>query len=175
MVLALAALYITFLLLRSDEYVVYVCQIVLGFVLFFAGAAKLFEPNGARESILAYRLGIPNSIATPLGYALPAFEVVIGLLLLAGIFVRFAALANSVLMVMFILAIIQVWARGYTIDCGCFGSGANLDPDGRHVRYALEVLRDIVFAVMGGLLVLRAHEAFSLIPASSDEEGNTHG
>lgn len=174
-VLAIASLYLAFLLMHSSRHVVYVTQAILGLVLFFAGAAKLFEPNGARESILAYRLGIPNSIATPLGFAMPAFEVLLGVLLLAGVFVRFAAIANTVLMVVFILAIIQVWARGYTIDCGCFGSGANLDPDGRHLRYALEVLRDIVFALMGGLLALKSASAFSLIPEPTDEEGTTHG
>ncbi|MEY4347971.1 MAG: hypothetical protein RIS43_390 [Actinomycetota bacterium] len=174
-VLALAALYCTYLLLRSSEHVVYVTQVILGLVLFFAGAAKLFEPNGARESILAYRLGIPNSIATPLGYALPVFEIVLAVLLLAGVFVRLAAIASALLMVVFILAIIQVWARGYTIDCGCFGSGVNLDPEGRHLRYSLEVLRDIVFALMGGLLALKPQAAFSLIPENSDEEGISHG
>ena len=81
------------------------------------------------------------------GYSLPWIEVGVGLLLMAGIAVRINALIGTVLMVMFIIAISQAWARGLTIDCGCFGSGGQVAKE--DTRYLEEILRDIGLALAG--------------------------
>ena len=173
--LALAALFMAQRLANSDDNIGWVSRLTLGFVMLFAGIVKLFEPGGARDSILAYRLGISNSIATFLGYALPAFEVAIGLMLIIGLGVRLAAYASGALMLVFIVAIAQVWARGYSIDCGCFGSGGALDPEGRHLRYTLEIIRDFIFTGMAAVLVLNPATPFTLLPARVDDEGTHNG
>ena len=161
---AALALYFVFVLLTRAERASFVVQMSLGLVMLFAGMSKIFEPGGARDSILGYRLGFSNTVATILGYAMPIGEIIIGFMLLTGIYARLAAWASSLLMVIFIIAIVQVWARGYSIDCGCFGNGGNLDPEGRHLRYTLEVLRDIVFAAMGMLIARSSSPPFTLIP-----------
>ena len=137
-------------------------RVVLAFVLGYAGLVKLFEPNGARDAIIAYRLGIPNDIAMFLGYAVPALEIALAVFLLIGLFIRPAALVSGLLMAMFIVMIAQVWARGYSIDCGCFGGGGDLDPDGKNLRYAQEILRDLLFAGMAVRLVIWPSTGFSL-------------
>jgi hypothetical protein len=78
-------------------------------------------------------------------------------------------------MLVFVVAIAQVWARGYSIDCGCFGSGGTLDPEGRHLRYTLEIIRDFIFAGMAAVLVLNPVTPFTLLPAREDDEGNLNG
>jgi len=126
-----------------------VFRVVLAGILGFAGVTKLVEPNGAREAIIAYRIpGMTGQVAGLLGWVLPAGEVLLAVLLLIGLFTRWAALATALLMVAFIVGIASVWARGYSIDCGCFGGGGDVDPDGKAWRYSSEILRDLLFAGM---------------------------
>ena len=60
---------------------------------------------------------------------------------------------SALLMVAFIVGIASVWIRGYSIDCGCFGGGGDTSPEGRDLRYATEILRDLLFAGMAVWLV----------------------
>ena len=57
-----------------------VFRLVLAGVLIYAGAIKLFEPDGARDAIVAYRI-FGGSIPSILGWVMPIAEVIIGLLL----------------------------------------------------------------------------------------------
>jgi uncharacterized membrane protein YphA (DoxX/SURF4 family) len=125
-----------------------IIRLVLAGVLLYAGAVKIFEPHAARDAILAYRI-FPPSFAPVLGYALPTLEIGLGMLLLLGLFVRFAGLATALLMLGFVIGIASVWLRGYSIDCGCFGGGGDISPQGRASRYTLEIVRDGIFALMG--------------------------
>jgi hypothetical protein len=61
--------------------------------------------------------------------------------------VRLSAFLGGALMVVFIAAISQAWARGLSIDCGCFGGGGAIDPS--ETKYLSEILRDIAFALLG--------------------------
>ena len=71
----------------------------------------------------------------------------LGIFLIVGIWVRLNAIAGGALMIMFIIAIGQAWARGISLDCGCFGKGGLLDTDELPVwNYTLEIARDIVLA-----------------------------
>ena len=127
-------------------------RIILAAVLIYAGVIKVFEPDGARNAILAYRI-FDAGIATFLGWALPIGEIVIGLLLLVGLFVRWAGLATALLMMGFVIGIASVWMRGYNIDCGCFGGGGDITGEGKNWRYTSEILRDLLFTGMAVWLV----------------------
>jgi uncharacterized membrane protein YphA (DoxX/SURF4 family) len=122
-------------------------RVILAGVLGYAGMSKLVQPDGARTALLGYRL-FPVAWVEVLAWALPAAEVALGLLLLVGIFVRWAALATAVLMVLFVAGIISAWVRGFSIDCGCFGGGGDLSPEGREWRYVQAIGRDLLFAGM---------------------------
>jgi len=124
-----------------------VLRIVLAGVLLFAGGIKIVEPHGARDAINAYRV-FPPSWAPVLGYALPLLEVALGLLLAMGIMVRASAAVTALLMLGFIAGIASVWYRGYSIDCGCFGGGGDISPQGRALRYTQEIIRDSAFTGM---------------------------
>jgi uncharacterized membrane protein YphA (DoxX/SURF4 family) len=139
-----------------------VARIVLAFVLIYAGAAKLVSPVESRAAIVAYRLYLPEILLKFGTTALPAFEVVVGLLLLLGIYVRFSALASIALMLVFIVMIAQVWYRGFSIDCGCFGGGGDVSPEGKEIRYMSEIVRDFLFIGLAVLLVRKPKSPFSI-------------
>jgi len=53
---------------------------------------------------------------------IPWLELIIGVFLILGIFVRESAVLGSILMILFIMAIASAMARGLDIECGCFGT-----------------------------------------------------
>jgi len=144
-------------------------RLILAGVLGFAGYIKMIEPNGARDAIMAYRL-LPPSVAPFLGYALPAVEIVLAVVLIAGLFVRISGLLSAVLMVLFIIGIASVWIRGYSIDCGCFGGGGDISADGIARKYTVEIVRDAVLALMVLWLFRLPH---TLVALESNKVGHT--
>ena len=138
-----------------------VMRLVLAGVLLYAGLAKFFEGSIiAARAINAYKI-FPPSWAPFLGYALPSLEVVLGLLLLFGLFTRIAAWATAILMTLFILGIASVWARGYNIDCGCFGGGGEVSASGKAWRYTSEILRDFLFTGFAVRLIVWPYTLFA--------------
>jgi uncharacterized membrane protein YphA (DoxX/SURF4 family) len=122
-------------------------RLILGGVLLVAGALKVSDPYSSATSVRAYQI-LPVDLANFLGFVLPFAEVVIGIFLIVGIWVRLNAIAGGALMVMFIIAIGQAWIRGISLDCGCFGKGGLLETDELPVwNYTIEIARDIVLAV----------------------------
>ena len=137
-------------------------RLVLAGVLLVAGGAKFFEGGyAAQRAINAYKV-FPPSWAPFLGYALPGLEILLGLLLVAGIFIRISSIITAVLMVGFIAGIISVWVRGYSIDCGCFGGGGEVSPAGKNLRYAKEILRDLLFTGLAVRLAIWPHTLFAI-------------
>jgi uncharacterized membrane protein YphA (DoxX/SURF4 family) len=117
-----------------------VARLLLGAVLAIAGALKLPDPAAAVRAVRAYRL-LPEALVGPVAFGLPVLEVAVGLALLAGVFMRTAAIASALLMVVFLAAVGSAWARGLQIDCGCFGGGGQVAA-GR-AAHPREVARDV--------------------------------
>jgi len=125
-------------------------RLILGGVLLVAGGLKAFVPAEAASAVAAYKI-LPTQMAHIIGYALPWLEIAVGLLIIIGISLRMAAVIAGGIMLVFIAAIISVWARGLLIDCGCFGGGGAIDPSKAaqvHRTYALEIARDTGLALV---------------------------
>ena len=119
---------------------------VLGGVLLAAGGLKIGNLQKSAMSVRAYEL-LPVGLANFLGYVLPWIEIGMGLLLIAGVAVSIVGLLGALTMFAFVIAISQAWARGLSIDCGCFGGGGQVDPE--DTKYLSTILRDIGFLLLG--------------------------
>jgi uncharacterized membrane protein YphA (DoxX/SURF4 family) len=134
-------------------------RLVLGGVLLFAGATKVLTPVGSARAVQAYQI-FPFELAQYIGYALPIIEIILGVLLILGLFTRVSAILGTVLMVLFIAGIASAWARGLTIDCGCFGGGGEVAPG--DTQYPRRIAEDVAFALCGVWLIVRPRTLLSL-------------
>lgn len=141
------------------EWLGLLARLVTGGVWIVAGAIKLPDPAASVRAVRAYDL-LPESIVPLVGYALPATEVVIGLLLILGLLTRAAALVSAVLFVLFIIGIASAWARGLQIDCGCFGGGGYA-ADATE-KYPWEIARDVGLLALSAWLVVFPRTRFAL-------------
>jgi uncharacterized membrane protein YphA (DoxX/SURF4 family) len=114
-------------------------RVLVGGVLVVAGGLKLPDPAAAERAVRAYRL-LSEGLVPAAAFGLPVLEIAVGLALLAGVFVRTAAVVSAVLLAGYIAAIGSVWARGLSIDCGCFGGGGQVAAGS--TNYAGEIARD---------------------------------
>jgi uncharacterized membrane protein YphA (DoxX/SURF4 family) len=105
-----------------------------------AGIAKIVGLQHFDAQVSQYDV-LPHTLVAPFAYTLPFVETAVGLYLLVGLLVRPAALLGCVLLVVFVAAQAQAWARGLSLDCGCFGTLA------REQVGAGTILRDIALGL----------------------------
>jgi uncharacterized membrane protein YphA (DoxX/SURF4 family) len=98
------------------------CRAFPAALFLWAGLAKAFDRQGSILAVDAYDM-LPDGAVRVVATVLPWIEVGLGLLLILGLFTRFAGLGTAVLGTVFIAAMAQAKARGLQIDCGCFGGG----------------------------------------------------
>lgn len=127
-------------------------RLVLAAVWLAAGISKITDLNESVRAVRAYRI-LPEFAAQLAGAGLPAVELLLGVLLLVGAGVRACAVVSAALMVVYMIAIASVWARGLSIDCGCFGGGGDLAA-GVHPTYGWGLTRDAALLVLA-LLIAR--------------------
>jgi uncharacterized membrane protein YphA (DoxX/SURF4 family) len=121
-------------------------RLILGGVLLAAGGLKIGNLQKSAMSVRAYEL-LPIDLANFFGYVLPWIEIGMGLLLIVGAVVSIMGLLGALIMLAFVVAIAQAWARGLSIDCGCFGGGGEIDPE--ETKYLSTILRDLGFFLLG--------------------------
>lgn len=122
----------------------------------FTGIAKITDGLATFEDKVAKYQLLPHVLTAPFAYALPFVEVFVGLYLLLGLMTRLAAAVSCLLMVMFLVAIAQAWARGLAIDCGC--AGAALQEKVGPVAF----LRDLALGIPSLIMLIWPARLFSL-------------
>lgn len=148
---------------------------VLAALMLWAAVSKLADITEFMGSIYAYQLPLPRSLLQTAAVVLPWVELLCGLLLLAGFWRQTALLIVTGLMVMFVFATGQAWARGIDISCGCF----NLEMFGIQTRLpglahflesvSFAFFRNLVLASLAGFLLWEAVCAPRSVPAIAGE------
>ena len=136
-----------------------VLRLGLAGVLLWSGGAKVSEPSQAVMAVQAYEI-LPTGVGEFVGYALPLFELALGLALLLGVATRVSAVVGGALMTAFVVGVASAWARGLSIDCGCFGGGGVVAEG--EANYLPVLLRDAGFAAMAAWLVIYPETRWAL-------------
>lgn len=99
-------------------------RLLIGGLFVYASVHKLFDPADFAAAIRNYQL-LPAALSNLAAMSLPWVEITAGVFLMLGILTRPSALITTVMMSVFLAAIIFAFATGLDIDCGCFTSAAS--------------------------------------------------
>ncbi len=106
----------------NNSYFILLLRIILGAIFIYAAYEKTAHPSDFAQVIRNYRI-IPDSLSNLIAVLLPWFEFYCGLFLIIGFLIRGSSFLLSVMLFVFLLALISAEVRGLNIDCGCFGTG----------------------------------------------------
>ncbi|MBU1023354.1 DoxX family membrane protein [bacterium] len=141
------------------EFISLVIRLLIGLMFIFASYEKIIKPEGFLKAVVEYNI-LPDQIAPFFAVVLPWIEMVVGVFLVLGLFIRASGLIIFILMLIFELAIIINLVQGNKLDCGC---GLPLDFLGVSDKITwLTVLRDMIFVVMAAEIAFWSKPGFAL-------------
>lgn len=127
-------------------------RLTLAGVWLVAGGLKAGDLADSARAVAAYRL-VSGDAARAVGAALPFVELALGVLLLLGLATRLSAAVSAALFAAFAVGIGSAWARGLSIDCGCFGGGGQL-AEGQYPNYAPHIAGDVALLLVALFLTV---------------------
>jgi len=99
----------------------YLFRLILGGVFIWAGIIKITNPLGFAQDIANYLI-FPQNVSFFLALLLPWIEVICGVFIITGLFLRSSSAFLSCILVGFLILIFVTMIRGIDVECGCFGS-----------------------------------------------------
>jgi uncharacterized membrane protein YphA (DoxX/SURF4 family) len=151
----------------SNKYFMLGLRLILGVVFIYASIDKIDKPGGFAEAIYNYRM-LPHATINLMAIVMPWLELICGVLIIIGLFVRGSALLIGFMLLVFIVAISFALVRGLDISCGCFKVG------GGHAMALDLLVRDILMLIAAVLIMVFGGSSFSLRrpgPASTGSRG----
>jgi len=134
-------------------------RLLAGGVFAASGWTKVVDVEATVRSVRAYDL-LPESLVRVTGTGLPVLELGLAALLLTGLATRLAAAVTALLSLAFLVGVGSAWARGLSIECGCFGNGGfTSNPVPGYVR---EIALDTVLIGLAAWLLRHPASRFSL-------------
>lgn len=125
-------------------------RLILAIIFLIAGIAKLISPHDTFLDTVTIYYALPKSLSYFIHSALPWVEVVIGCLLITGLFRTVAFVSALLLIATFIGAntySFTVWSHWAELGCGCFGKLVKLS----HLHALL--LNGVMVGIVGMLLL----------------------
>jgi uncharacterized membrane protein YphA (DoxX/SURF4 family) len=144
-----------------------VCRVALGVTFIVAAFTKLYFNGGWHFGDYHFFFGmvissyniLPLSAVELAARTLPWIELLLGILLIAGVGLRWTGLMACALLLVFIGAMTRAYMNGLEIMCGCFGNNEKVGP--------LTLLRDssmlipAVTVTIGAFLIKKRDSALS--------------
>jgi putative oxidoreductase len=113
---------------KVSRYLPAALRLALGVMFLYAAWTKL------RQSWLLFAMAVdaygllPQWAVTVVARALPWAELLLGVWLITGKWIRLSASAASLVMLAFLTMMVRSYFKGMQIDCGCFGGGDVISP-----------------------------------------------
>ena len=140
--------------LLTHDVTLQVFRVIIAIVFLAAAIPKAMHFDNTVLTITQYDI-FEYTASTMLAYLLITAEVIIAIFMILGLGIRLGAGLSAFLLCVFIVGIAQAWARGISLDCGCFGVtnvedlGSVLTP---WYEYAWIIVRDIGLLFMSMVL-----------------------
>lgn len=137
-------------------------RIILGAVFMYASFDKMANPEAFANIIDNYHL-LPYWTVNGLAIFLPWLELITGLLLITGKWVKASLLLYNVMLVVFIIALSQALIRGLDISCGCF----SVHPSSTSEVW-LRIIEDIALLFAAYMMFRYYNEGNAKIPQTNE-------
>jgi uncharacterized membrane protein YphA (DoxX/SURF4 family) len=122
-------------------------RLAMAGIFIYASIDKIAHPAAFAKDVYNYQI-LPDAWVNLTALVLPWLELVLGLCLLAGVWMHGALLAANGLLLVFFAALVFNMARGLDVNCGCFSTGSEA-PTMSTTYY---LARDIGFIALGAFL-----------------------
>ena len=123
-------------------------QLALGAIFIVAAIPKIVDPPSFAHMVYNYRI-LPSGLINITALTMPWLEILTGLALILGVWVRPARWLITAMLVVFIIAIAINLARNNAIDCGCFDvSAAGKTHEERIRDMWIVIVRDVGMLLM---------------------------
>lgn len=119
-------------------------RLLLGAIFILASVDKILHPAAFAKIIYNYQI-VPDEAVNLTAIMLPWIELLLGLLLMLGLWIPGAVVLSNLLLLTFFGAILFNVARGLDINCGCFSTSSELTSAISTVWY---LLRDGIFLLL---------------------------
>lgn len=141
-----------------------VLRLFLGAVFLYASYDKILNPEAFAKAVYNYQI-LPDVAVNLAALLLPWLELLLGVCLIAGVWLPGATLISAGLMIVFIGALTFNLMRGLNIQCGCFSTESTEGP-----ADLWTVLRDVGFLAVSLWLTLEVFYFRPKVSGSSDSE-----
>jgi putative oxidoreductase len=142
--------------LLSNQYLVFLTRIFLGLMFVVVSLEKIVEPAAFAQSIANYKV-LSFSTSLVLATIVPWIELVCGLCILFGLFLRGSSLLLSTMVSVFTLAVLSALLRNLDIACGCFTQ----DPTVGKIGW-MKIIQNLSLLALSLFLYFATSDRFSI-------------
>jgi uncharacterized membrane protein YphA (DoxX/SURF4 family) len=135
----------------SNKYFLIVLRLIVGGFFVFASFDKLMNQEAFSRAIYNYKF-LPDLFINIFAIIIPYIELLGGLLLMAGIFKRGSSFLIAFMLIIFIIALSQAYAKGLDINCGCF----SLETVGQKSDILLRIGEDILLLIASIIIYIKS-------------------
>jgi uncharacterized membrane protein YphA (DoxX/SURF4 family) len=122
-------------------------RLAMAGIFIYASIDKIAHPAAFAKDVYNYQI-LPDALINLTALVLPWLELLLGLCLLAGVWMPGAVLSVNGLLLLFLAALLFNMARGLDVNCGCFSTGS----DAPTMSTTYYLARDIGFLALGAFL-----------------------
>ncbi len=133
--------------MKKEQAAYIFARIITGGIFIYTGMIHLSDPEGFSKAVQSYEL-LPAGTVGIFSLVLPLIELLAGLSVFAGIFIRAGSLSTSFLLGCFTTALAISLYRGLDISCGCFTTA----PDADKISW-IDLARDTVLFLVSAFVV----------------------
>lgn len=110
---------------RSLKYITEIFRVIVGFTFLFSGFVKSVDPFGfaykIQDYLITFDLVSLFPLALPAAIVLVVAELLVGILLLIGVYRKFSTVVVTIFMAVFLPMTLWIAIYNPVEDCGCFG------------------------------------------------------
>jgi len=121
-------------------------RLIVGLVFIYASYDKILDPISFSKNIHNFHI-TPIFIENLAALIIPWLELIIGILLIFGLFLEGTTTITIALLMFFIFILSQAVFRGIDVHCGCFKSEAEVATTDLRFQLIKRIIEDIILLI----------------------------